>query len=68
MNAPSSVNHVSSIDNVVDTIRFEKELTYLKSMQPKLTRLEFPKFNGVYLHEWLYKLYSTLSLMKLLII
>lgn len=40
------VGNGTTVNTLVDPARAEKELTYLKSIQPKLIRLEFPKFNG----------------------
>lgn len=36
-------------------VKLNKEIGFSKSIQPKLTRLEFPKFNGERLTEWLYR-------------
>lgn len=36
-------------------IRSEREIAYMKSMQPKLSRLEFLKFCGDNLYYWLFK-------------
>ncbi|XP_039133795.1 uncharacterized protein LOC120270795 [Dioscorea cayenensis subsp. rotundata] len=50
---PGGSEPVSSA--VVGPVRTEKELSYLKSIRPKLTKLEFPRFNGDHIYDWLFK-------------
>ena len=46
---------MQSPSNALVAIKSMKEIAQNKSIQPKFTGLEFPKFNGDGLKEWLYK-------------
>ncbi|KAH7658118.1 hypothetical protein IHE45_17G065400 [Dioscorea alata] len=49
------VGNTSAANTAVVPVRTEKELSYIKAIRPKLTKLEFPKFDGDHLHDWLFK-------------
>ncbi|KAH7692048.1 Retrotransposon gag domain-containing protein [Dioscorea alata] len=48
-------DNVPTSSAMVNPVRAEKELSYLKPIRPKLTKLEFPKFNADHLYDWLFK-------------
>ncbi|KAH7655598.1 hypothetical protein IHE45_18G022800 [Dioscorea alata] len=50
---PIQTGNTDSI--IVVAVRSELELAYSKTIQPKLTRLELPRFNGDGLYDWLYR-------------
>ncbi|KAH7691763.1 hemagglutinin stalk domain-containing protein [Dioscorea alata] len=50
-----AANALNSMKTAIIPSRSKKEIAYLKSVRPKLTKLELPKFSGVDLHDWLYK-------------
>lgn len=49
------VTNNNSVNIPAKVAKPEKELAYMKFMQPELARLEFPKFDGDHLHDWLFK-------------